>query len=178
MSPDAFKRGMAVLAEAFPQRQLTAATLGLYREMLADLADEEWERAVKLHVRTGKFFPSVAELVAHAKPAPTVADVGQLFARVELRAATGRSFAQIEHEFGPGVARAILAIGGIVALRRLDDPTERAFALKGFTAALAEEHRDTIHAPFLGPAQDRIAHLVKQTGKVLQFPAPARGKAS
>jgi hypothetical protein len=170
MSPESFRQGIALLAEAYPHRTVSPATLSLYREMLADLTDAEWERAVKTHLRTAKFFPAIAELLEHAKPTPTVNDVGQLFARVELRALNGKGFDAIEAEFGTAVGKAILAIGGITQLRQLERSTDRAFALKGFTAALAEQHRDDLLEPLLGPAPKRLEGLVQQTAKVLAFP--------
>lgn len=176
MTPETHTRGMALLAEAFPHREVTKATLRLYATMLADLDDDEFEAAVKAHIRRGKFFPTVAELVELARPAPTAVDIGPLFAKIELRALLSTSLGRITREFGPDVRSAILAAGGLEEFRRLDTGNNRAFVFRRFSDALTEMHRGHASQEIAPPPNDRLATLVASTSKVLAF--PPRGKAS
>ena len=60
---------MAVLypaLELFPQSKITERGLILYVKALADLTPAEVEAAIIRHLRTSKFFPSVAEILEHA----------------------------------------------------------------------------------------------------------------
>lgn len=181
MKPETLARGMAILAEAFPQREVTNATIRLYRTMLADLDDDEFERGVRTCVLRGKFFPAVAEVRTAARPAPTAQDLGELFAKIELRILMSGTLREIEAEFGPTVKTAIGAVG-FDEFRRFDKSKNRPFAFRQFVAAMGETHVEKANEQIVGPQQDRLAHLVKQTGKVLAFPArktpPTRGIAS
>jgi len=178
MTPEALTQGMAMLAEAFPHREVTRATMRLYGVMLADLDDDEFSHGVKVCIRKAKYFPSVAELVEAARPAPNAMELGQLFAKIELRACLNASLEQIARELGSDVRRCIVAVGGLNEFKRLDQGNNRPFLLRRFIEAMVETHRDHASAEIAPAPDDRYAKLVHSTSNVLAFPTPPKGRAS
>ncbi len=53
---------MAVLTAAYPNRELPQETVELYCQFLADLPYPETEAAVKRHIMTNQWFPTIAEI--------------------------------------------------------------------------------------------------------------------
>jgi Loader and inhibitor of phage G40P len=55
-------RLVAVLKAAYPRQETPPETVALYAEMLADLDAGDVTAAVKQHVRSSRYFPTIAEI--------------------------------------------------------------------------------------------------------------------
>ena len=63
MDKQVFGRGMTILTALYPDYELKDETLELYWSFLKDLSNLDFERAVKYHISTCKWFPKVSELL-------------------------------------------------------------------------------------------------------------------
>lgn len=66
MTPDDFRKGMAVLLATWPKEATTVETLTVYEQVTSHLDGDVWLGAVKQCVMTCTFFPKPAELLAAA----------------------------------------------------------------------------------------------------------------
>ena len=71
-----FGKGMAILTACYPDYDLKDETTGSYWEFLRHLSSLDFERAVKRHVTTCKWFPKVSEILQAVQDhLPTPIDV-------------------------------------------------------------------------------------------------------
>lgn len=105
MDREVFKRGMLILSALYPDYPLKEETMGGYWKFMQHMSNLEFERAVKHHVSTCKWFPKVSELLeAVQTQGPTVIDIWN---RLRSAAETG-----VEPEMDGPTRKALEAIGG------------------------------------------------------------------
>ena len=76
MDKQVFGRGMTILTALYPDYELKDETMELYWSFLKDLSNLDFERAVKHHISTCKWFPKVSELLdAIRDQGPTAIDI-------------------------------------------------------------------------------------------------------
>lgn len=121
-TPDAIAGALALLAEARPDRAITAQTVQVYAVALEDIDDAALGRAVKRALRECKFFPVPAELrefAGVAKPRPVPApDVAELVRQIWGHAEDSPGYGQrpprvelVRQVFGDSVAEAYGYVG-------------------------------------------------------------------
>lgn len=152
MDREVFKQGMLILSALYPDYPLKEETIELYWSFLKDLGNVDFERAVKRHVSTCKWFPKVNELLqAVQAQGPTVIDTWNLLLAA---AETGQ-----KPELDAATEKALAALGGWDNFQYapFDDLQWR---FKDFKAALLEARaRDTLalaggeQAVLAGPEQ-------------------------
>lgn len=183
ISDRTFAEGMAMLAEAYPQRKVTRQTLDVYRRALRALDDAEFERAVDTALTAGgEFFPSTGALLRYARPASRDGEIAELFEAVErsARYVALRGLVwddrEIGERFGSAAREAFIAAGGSHAFQRLDEGDNRVHALRRFTECYRACERDNRLDELIGlpPSDRRIAAIIGGTAKVLQFPGPKK----
>lgn len=171
ITPEIFGQGMGLLAERY-NRDVSADLAGVYFEQLnAELDDDGFIRAVKLHIRAGSFYPTIDELLTAGGAGAAAGEAGRLFTAIAASpsyhptAGSYYDLAAIERRHGTAAARALQTIGGVERLRRMD-PRDRPFALKEYVAAYEDLIRASRHerltplltgarAPSLPPFIDR-----------------------
>jgi hypothetical protein len=86
MDKQIFIRGMAILAAGYPDYPLKDETMDLYWEFLQKMDNLTFERAVKGHISTSKWFPKISELMeAYKNQQPTPLDTwSRLIAAAEV----------------------------------------------------------------------------------------------
>jgi hypothetical protein len=131
MDKQIFGKGMALLSALYPDYPLKDETMETYWEFLRDMANLDFERAVKGHVRTCKWFPKVSELLEASRAhLPTAHDVmNQLLAAAEA--------GLDEPPLSPAGKAALGALGGWEAFQvmRYEDIS---FRFKEFRTAYLE----------------------------------------
>jgi hypothetical protein len=105
MNRQIFGKGMAILSAIYPDYPLKDETMDSYWEFLRHLSNLDFERAVKRHISTCKWFPKVSELLqAVQAQEPTVIDIwNHLLAAAE----TGK-----KPELDTATEQALAALGG------------------------------------------------------------------
>jgi hypothetical protein len=105
MDREVFGRGMAILTSCYPDYDLKDETTDSYWEFLRHLSNLDFERAVKRHVTTCKWFPKVSEILQAVQDhLPTPIDVwNRLIAAAE---------AGEEPEIESATEKALAFIGG------------------------------------------------------------------
>ena len=105
MDREVFLRGMGVLTACYPDYELKEETGETYWDFLRDLNNLDFERAVKHHVSTCKWFPKVSELLnALQNQGPTPIDIWN---RLLAAAETGQ-----KPELDAATEKALAALGG------------------------------------------------------------------
>lgn len=130
MDKGIFGRGMTILTALYPDYELKDETMELYWSFLKDLSNVEFERAVKHHVSTCKWFPKVSELLAAVQDqGPTPIDIwNRLLAAAEMGT---------EPEMDEPTRKALAVLGGWERFQYT--PFEELnFRFKDFKAALLE----------------------------------------
>jgi hypothetical protein len=130
MDRQIFGRGMTILTALYPDYELKDETMELYWSFLKDLGNSDFERAVKHHVSTRKWFPKVSELLeAVQAQGPTAIDTWNLLLAA---AETGQ---KPELDAAAEKALAVLGGWGVFQYTSFDDLQYR---FKDFKAALLE----------------------------------------
>lgn len=140
---------LADLAEAFPRqaKDVTRATLQLYKRELEDLPHEALAHAVKALIRTSEWFPTVSAIrqAASERLLDLPSDAAAL-AQIEARLDWGRQRTGADEEtpstdgapdVHPLVRDALELAGGFYAFRRSDNPA----VVRGQFAKLYRELR-------------------------------------
>ena len=149
LNEEVFNRGMAILGAAFPDYECSPATVDVYREHLSRLGDLEFERAVRHHINTCKWFPKVSELLqAVQDQGPSAIDIWN---RLLAAAETGK-----KPEMDAATDKALAVLGGweVFQYTSFEDLQ---WKFKDFKAALLEARsRDNLlvggQAALEGPA--------------------------
>ena len=165
ISRERYGSTMTAMALALPLsggRRLTDPMLEVYWRVLADVADDEFERAAMSIMRNGgraPFFPTPAELLAAATPAGQ-AEAMLVLERVRRLAEycprTGDTWrvSTLRAQLGEGAVLGFVAIGGDAGMRELQDPAHAPFARQRFAAAyldgVGRDERSALPTP---PAQ-------------------------
>ncbi len=130
MDREVFLRGMGILTACYPDYELKEETGETYWEFLRHLSNLDFERAVKHHVSTCKWFPKVSEILdALRNQGPTPIDVWN---RLIAAAETGQKPAM-----DATTEKALAVLGGweVFQYTSYDDLQYR---FKDFRAALLE----------------------------------------
>lgn len=147
MTPAVWQRNIARLIALFPQREISRETIAAYWELLCDLDDSVFERAVALCGQTCTFFPSVKEL---RDAAATALDAHQQLPPMPERAwedvlAVARYWSDVgslrhalRHELEHA---AIERVGGVMRLALADEYEARAIRQEFLSAYTALRHR-------------------------------------
>ena len=137
MDRQIFGRGMAILTALYPDYDLKDETIELYWSFLKDLGNVDFERAVKHHVSTCKWFPKVSELLqAVQAQGPTPIDIWN---RLLAAAETGQ-----KPELDAATEKALVALGGWDTFQYAPFD-ELQWRFKDFKAALLEARaRDSL----------------------------------
>lgn len=102
IDPDTFKQAILALAEAYGTKP-TETRVRVYRKALADLTTEQFTRACAAALRECRWFPTVAELRAHAESSGD--DVGLLaWARLQDLASAVGAYGAVELDAPTGQA--------------------------------------------------------------------------
>jgi hypothetical protein len=118
-SPMTVHEQIAVLAAAFPQRQIEQATLDVYAGALQDLDPGKLERATRHIIATSRYFPTIAELRTAYFEAELALPSGiEAWAEVERSARMGEGPNGIRPPLAAAVARQI----GWVQIRMSENP--------------------------------------------------------
>ena len=130
MDKQIFGKGMALLSALYPDYPLKDETIEGYWEFLRHLSNLEYERAVKHHVSTCKWFPKVSELLdAIRNYGPTPIDIWN---RLLAAAETGQ-----KPDMDAATEKAMAVLGGWERFQYT--PFEELnFRFKDFRAALLE----------------------------------------
>ena len=184
MTPAEFRDAMQVLAVAY-RRELTRPTMRLYWAEFGYLAPEALAAALTAHVRTAKFFPTIAELRAALgmDRRPGLAEAGVTFEALlgdgpayDARLGDYWTLQAVSDRFGPVALAAFMAAGGTRAFRdrttRNVDFLRRDF-LAGWTEAAASLALNPAHAAFspapqrqgMGAVSDSLQRLLPASGK-------------
>jgi hypothetical protein len=76
MNRQIFGKGMAILSAIYPDYPLQDETISSYWEFFQGMSNLDFERAVKHHISTCKWFPKVSELLEASRAhLPTPIDV-------------------------------------------------------------------------------------------------------
>ena len=173
---------MAVLGENC-RLEVSEAQLLLFWTYVPDLSIEDFERAVRLHIQTSRFFPTVAELRERVTPHVDHAAAAVLAFEAVLKtgthdAKTGAQFSigRVGEHVGPVAAEAFAAAGGASAFSREQDERNLPFLRKRFVesyVAAAEALRlgrplalASANQPRL-PKSNPVGQLVAQTALAL-----------
>lgn len=186
---DPFAEGMAALG-VNSRVEVTEAQRELYWTMLADLTDEQFQRAVLLTLQRSRWFPTIAELreavtphIDHAAEAVLAFDrVCKL--GVHSPVGTHWSIRRVAEIEGPVAAEAFAAAGASSAFEREQGERDLPYLRKRFVdsyVAAAEAQAkgrelQSAHAPKL-PRGSRVQELIAQTAARLSPPAEQRGDA-
>ena len=137
MDKQVFGRGMTILTALYPDYELKDETMELYWSFLKDLSNLDFERAVKHHISTCKWFPKVSELLdAIRDQGPTAIDIwNKLLAAAE----TGQ-----KPEMDAATEKALAVLGGWEQFQ-YTSYDDLQFRFKDFKSALLEARaRDTL----------------------------------
>ena len=158
---------LADLKSAFPRQVVTADMVALYQRELADLQPAALDRAVRVAIRTGRYFPTIAELREHAAEFTTgLPSEHAALAQIDARIAWARvSVGQPPPPVHPLVADALAVVGGYAALRDTDTP---AVARGQFARIYRERRADAIRQAALGaipPTLEAVRELPAAQGE-------------
>jgi hypothetical protein len=158
---------LAVMAELYPTRPITAATLSAYALALAPLADEDLGRATGTLAREPgrKFFPTPGEVLAAAQPQLAPVDVDRLcwllsgLTTYTPHGVRPPSLAAVADHFGPEVADVCASVG----LDRLltSDAASAEWARKALREALASAPHLPPEVPRVGQAPQHLPQLLE-----------------
>ncbi len=122
MKPSEISEILTALKDAYPRQAVSVGTARIYSEMLADLDNAKAWAAVRHHMATSPYFPSIAEIrkVATERDAGVeTAEAGWL----ELKRAFSRvGYVGAPSWSSPVMARAVEAMGGWAALCASEEP--------------------------------------------------------
>jgi hypothetical protein len=158
-------RGLVILHEAFPHREVTDSLASVYWMVLHDLTEEEFTRAVRACVASGTFFPVPAEIRKHARPEPSTAEIAQVVRQIESLSEYDPhdgpcwSAKRIEERLGVAAAEAFRACGGSPAFRTLDQGNNRVHFLLRFAEAYRDRTARDDQVAILGPVDDSVQTL-------------------
>lgn len=162
MTLDEFKGAMAMLAASF-NRELTRPLMTIYWTTFQAERPDDFRDAVTEHIRTAKFFPTVAELLTRMGrdgATGSLAEAGAVFEQLttgpaphyDPRRGDYWAHPDVMERFGPQAYAAFLAAGGTSAFR---DRTDKGlpFLRRDFMAGWEEYSR----RPGIGKAiTDRV----------------------
>lgn len=190
MTRERFAAVMATLS-VLPGRDVTEPLLEVYWRVLGDLSDAEMEGAATKALRSCRFLPTPAELLALARPRNLAAEAGRVFEAVKAladyspRAGDVWSETKIRIALGEAAADAFAACGGSAALRHGDEVWTRKHFVEAYQAhppadpppalpASRKERRELGRAP---SGDARVLPLVRSIGKPMprDFRAAAAG---
>jgi hypothetical protein len=155
-----FTSGMAALALNH-NREITSELIELYWSILQSLSVEELERAFHACLIHEQFFPPVARIVHHARPARVEsAEAYQVFDLICAEYFSGRHLdpRQVEDRYGQAAKLAFCAAGGRVVFDRIggeDQDRLRSFALRDFKAAWQDAVDISPQAALPGPPKKK-----------------------
>lgn len=168
---------MAILSAAYPNFQLTPETVQVYRRMLDDIDGEVLRAAATSCIRTSKWFPTVAELVAAATEImantlalPTAAEAwGQVERRMRLPERLYHDGRHLRPKpLLPIIEDMVTALGGWSALRRSENMVaDRARFLEGYNAMVAREVKRMAERPEVASLRLREAARSSSTSRPL-----------
>jgi hypothetical protein len=178
-----FSEAVAALGENYRQ-EVADAQFALFWRLLSDLSIEDFQRAVVMHIRSSRFFPTVAELRQYVTPhidhvAAAVTAFEQVINTSTHDTKTGPrwSIRRVAEAVGPVAAEAFVAAGGSSGfeheLGERDFPFLRKRFVESYVAAAEAQAlgrplacatvRETIGA-------GSLEQLVRQTSKALSLP--------
>lgn len=157
---------LADLKSAFPRQVITADMVALYQRELADIQPAALDRAVHVAIRTGRYFPTIAELREHAAEYTTgLPSEHAALAQIDARISWARAGVGQPPPVHPLVADTLALVGGYAALRDTDTPA----VVRGQFARLYRERRaDAIRAAALGtlpPMLEAVRELPAAQGE-------------
>jgi hypothetical protein len=138
MKPSETKKILTLLRCAYPRQEVNEGTATVYADMLADLDPDQVAEAVKKHIATSQYFPTIAEIrasVAEKKcAAPSAA--GAWAEVMHAIAAVGRyRTPTFTH---PAITAAVEGLGGFQSLCDSDQAqTDRAHFLRLYSEGRA-----------------------------------------
>jgi hypothetical protein len=178
-----FSKAMAALGENYRQ-EIADAQFALFWSLLSDMSVEDFRRAVVMHMRSSRFFPTVAELRQQVTPhIDHVAAAVNAFEQVtktsthDTKTGPRYSIRRVVEAVGPVAAEAFVAAGGPNAfayeLGERDLPFLRKRFIESYVAAAEAQSQGrplaygrVLEAINTGP----VDRLVRQTSKALSLP--------
>ena len=149
-SPLEVLKTVRLLGDAYPNFQLSSATIDVYVRLLSDLPAELLEQAALDHVSRSAFFPTVAELrgaafdlLEAASPSPTAQEAWlAVLAEIERVGHAGQP------QFGdPLTAQAVQALGWRSLCLSENPHAERSRFVQAYQALLERGRQETRRLP-------------------------------
>ena len=160
MTNESWARGIAKLALAFPEREMTQAAQkargDLYRQKLDDLSDGQWLHAVDVCLDQEVFFPAIAVLRKSAAPPAQTEILAMAAFDAVIDAGEYNPYGTqwnarcIREKLGPAAADAFVVAGGHGAFANLGErnlPFVRRAFVEAYLAAVQSDPKHALPEP-------------------------------